>query len=163
MEIVPCPCCTKPLKVIGSRKRKILSESGESKILVIRRLRCTGCHKIHHELPDCILPYKRYESSCVEQVIAVPDSAVAADDSTLYRWRTWFQNVSRYMLGCLVSILYRFQQESAKDLSIPLPSTHPTIGHYVGDAAGWLARAVRPIANLNLWVQTRSAFLSADI
>ncbi|WP_350340495.1 DUF6431 domain-containing protein [Paenibacillus hexagrammi] len=24
---------------------------------------CTQCRKIHHELPDCIVPYKRYESS----------------------------------------------------------------------------------------------------
>jgi hypothetical protein len=34
------------------------------------------------------------------------------------------------------------------------------LGRLVGDAPGWLARIVRPIVNINLWLHTRSAFLS---
>jgi hypothetical protein len=30
----------------------------------------------------------------------------------------------------------------------------------VGDAPRWLERIVRPIVNINLWLHTRSAFLS---
>ncbi|WP_391563866.1 DUF6431 domain-containing protein [Paenibacillus cremeus] len=40
---------------------------GRARMLVICRLRCTYCRKIHHELPSCIVPYKRYDSACVEQ------------------------------------------------------------------------------------------------
>lgn len=43
-------------------------------MLVVRRLRCTQCRKIHHELPDCVVPYKRYESACVEQVVSGPEA-----------------------------------------------------------------------------------------
>ncbi|WP_430082947.1 DUF6431 domain-containing protein, partial [Paenibacillus ferrarius] len=105
-EVVPSPCCGKELKVIGSRKRKLTSESGESRMLVVRRLRCSGCRSIHHELPDCVVPYKRYESACIEQVVSETEmlSVVAADDATLRRWKNWFKGMSTYLLGCLTSI-----------------------------------------------------------
>lgn len=161
-EMVPSPCCGGELKVIGSRKRKLTSESGESRVLVVRRLRCTQCRKIHHELPDCIVPYKRYESTCVEQVISKPEEAstVAADDATLRRWKNWFREQSTYLLGSLRSIAFRFHQVPVEKLSVPSQSAHHAIGHYVGDAPGWLARIVRPVVNSNLWLHTRSAFLS---
>ncbi|WP_425623289.1 DUF6431 domain-containing protein [Brevibacillus borstelensis] len=53
-EVVPSPCCGEEMNVIGSRRRKVASESGEVRLLVIRRLRCSQCQKIHHELPDCV-------------------------------------------------------------------------------------------------------------
>ncbi|WP_242966792.1 DUF6431 domain-containing protein [Desulfosporosinus sp. FKA] len=31
-------------------------------------MRCVNCRRIHHELPDCLVPYKRYESTCIESV-----------------------------------------------------------------------------------------------
>ncbi|WP_264176031.1 hypothetical protein [Effusibacillus dendaii] len=86
--------------------------------------------------------------------------SVAADDSTLQRWRRWFQEQSTYLFGCLSSIAIRFDQDSVKRSSTSSQSAHHKIGHLVGDAPGWLARIVRPIANANLWVHTRSAFLS---
>jgi hypothetical protein len=91
VEKVLSPCCGKDLRIIGSRKRKLLETTGESKIIVIRRLRCTCCRQIPHELPDCIVPYKRYESACVEVVVSETSQAsvVAADNATLYRWRCW--------------------------------------------------------------------------
>jgi hypothetical protein len=162
-EVVPSPCCGVDLSIIGSRKRKLTSEDGERRLLVIRRLRCTQCQKIHHELPDCIVPYKRYESACVEQVISGPEasSTVAADDATLRRWRNWFREQTTYLLGALRSIAIRFHQDPVEKSSVPSQSAHQSIGHYVGDAPGWLARIVRPVVNSNLWLHTRSAFLSA--
>ncbi|MFD0717269.1 DUF6431 domain-containing protein [Paenibacillus sp. GCM10027626] len=160
--MVPSPCCGKELKVIGSRKRKLTSESGEIRVLVVRRLRCSQCRNIHHELPDCVVPYKRYESTCIEQVVSEPEasSTVAADDATLRRWKNWFQGICTYLLGCLTSIAIRFHQDPVEYLSVPSQSVHHRIGHYVGDASGWLSRIVRPVVNSNLWVHTRSAFLS---
>jgi len=35
------------------------------------------------------------------------------------------------------------------------------IGHLVGHADGWLKRIVRPVVNANLWVHTRSAWMTA--
>ncbi len=161
-ESVPSPCCGEALNIIGSRRRKLVGESGDHRILVIRRLRCSQCRKIHHELPDCIVPYKRYESVCIEQVVTESEEAAtaAADDATLRRWKTWFYEQTEYLLGALKSITIRFHQNPAEKLSVPSQSAHHHIGHYVGDAPGWLARIVRPVVNSNLWVHTRSAFLS---
>lgn len=118
--------------------------------------------KIHHELPDCIVPYKRYESACVEQVVTEPESVstAAADDATLRRWKHWFYEQIPYLLGVLTSIAIRFHQDPVEMPSVPSQSAHHRIGHYVGDAPGWLARIVRPVVNSNLWAHTRSAFLS---
>ncbi|WP_249730676.1 DUF6431 domain-containing protein [Paenibacillus sp. J2TS4] len=127
-----------------------MDAAGEAKILRIRRLCCLNCGTIH------VLPYKRYESACVEEVLSdtVATPAVAADDSTLYRWRGWFNEQVTYLLGCLTSIAIRFHQDPAKNSSTSSQSAHHRIEHLVGDAAGWLARTVRPVANANLWVQT---------
>ena len=109
-ELVPSPCCGETLSVIGSRKRKVINENGEHRLLVVRRLRCSQCRKIHHELPDCIVPYKRYESECIELVVSEPAQppAVAADDATLRRWKRWFREQTAYLLGALRSIASAF-------------------------------------------------------
>lgn len=161
-ETLPCPCCGERLTIIGSRQRKCMKGSGETIILNIRRLRCILCKKIHHELPDFVVPYKRYEVDCIESTVGgdPKTSDTAADECTLYRWRCWFENLAPYLVGCLTSLSFRYSQ-----IPVELPSEVPRsalqrIGCFVGNAPRWLARVVRPIANLNLWIHTRSAFLS---
>jgi len=163
-ELIPCPCCSSDLRVIGSRKRKSKVTGEETRILIIRRLRCKDCRKIHHELPDCLVPYKRYASVCIEQVLTEVESPsdLAADDVTLYRLKKWFHGILPYLIGCLRSIVIRLGQDPVKEPSVPSQSVHQRIGLYVGSKPGWLARIVRPIVNANLWVHTRSAFLSAN-
>jgi len=148
--------------VIGSRQRTLLEASGEQRLLVVRRMRCVTCRKIHHELPDCIVPYKRYESACVESVVvSEPEEiVVAADHSTLYRLRSWFRAQTTHWKGCLESIAIRFRLDVVEESSGPSQAAHHGFGHFVGNTVGWLARVVRSVANSNLWVHTRSAFLS---
>jgi len=46
---------------------------------------------IHHELPDLLVPYKRYDAESLEGIVIEPARTdIAADESTLSRWRTWF-------------------------------------------------------------------------
>ncbi len=85
---------------------------------------------------------------------------VTADESTIGRWRNWFFELVDYFLGCLKSIAIRYGKESVGNASHIPKSTLQRIWHHVGDAPGWLARIVRPVANSNLWIHTRSAFLS---
>lgn len=148
--------------MIGSRCRKYINVLGEVIILSIRRLRCVHCRRVHHELPDILIPYKRYGSDSIEAVITSGKSvAVSADESTLYRWEGWFNHLITYILGCLQSISIRLRMECiVEDKSHLTYSLLQRVWHFVGDASGWLARVVRPLANLNLWVHTRSAFLS---
>jgi len=99
----------------------------------------------------------------VEEVVTETEEipAVAADDTTLRRWKTWFHRLSPYWLGALAAIALRFHLNPVEQLSSAFQSAHHRLGHLVGDAPGWLARVVRPVVNSHLWVHTRSAFLSA--
>jgi len=154
------------LAVIGSRRRKYIDEVGDAIVLVIRRLKCTACGRIHHELPDILVPYKRHASQSIEAVVegGIATLTVTADEATLYRWRRWFRLRLHSIVGCLASLSLRLGKESVEGLllsRLPKTTLH-RIWDYVGNAAGWLARAVRPVANSNLWVHTRSAFLSDE-
>jgi hypothetical protein len=158
-----CPCCNGTLKVIGSRKRKYINDAGAQITLIIRRLRCCHCNRIHHELPDILVPYKRHCSESVEAALTVDAPVtVTAEESTLWRWRRWFQEVAEYFVGCLIAIDYQYNQ-GKPSVEAPIllsPSPLQRIWRWVGDATGWLSRIVRPMVNLNFWVHTRSAFLS---
>lgn len=151
-EQVAAPCCGGGLRVVGSRSRVWWQSSGDKGKLIIRRLYCENCRKIHHELPDLLVPYRRYDAESIEGVVSEPPrSDIAADESTLARWKGWFLVWAVYAAASLQSIVHRFH------LSVASPSTGPqsalqSLGRFVGDAAGWLKRVVRPIVNTQLWV-----------
>jgi len=159
-----CPCCEGSLKVSGSRRRVWYRSSGNKEKLIIRRLRCEPCEKIHHELPDVLVPYKWYGAESIEQVVSDSEPVeVAADESTLYRWCEWFKVWAPYAVGCLTSIAMRFPSDlPVGDMSGPPRTVLQRIGRQ-GSLTGWLANIVRPIVNVHLWVQTRSAFLSGMV
>ncbi|WP_245884693.1 DUF6431 domain-containing protein [Tumebacillus permanentifrigoris] len=155
--------CEDDLFVIGSRRRIGRKSTGERITYMIRRLRCKGCERIHHELPDLLVPYKRYEAESFESALSQGQSSdVAADESTLYRWSVWFAKFWQYWVNCLSMIAAR-TGDPVKPLSVPSLSALQQIGHYVGQGVGWLARLVRPIVNSQLWVHTRFAFLSIEL
>jgi hypothetical protein len=149
-ERVPCPCCSGELRVAGSRPRVWYQSSGDRATLIIRRLYCELCQRIHHELPDLLVPYKRYDTESIEGVLT-STGTVAADESTISRWRGWFQMWAVYAAGVLYSIGIRFHLP-VEHASTPSQSALHKLGRYVGDAAGWLGRVVRPITNAHLWV-----------
>jgi len=106
-----------------------------------------------------LVPYKLHVSESIEVVLSNDSElSVVSDESTLNRWRNWFNEMADYFEGCLESITIRYGKQSVEDKSDLPESKLQRIWHYVGDAPGWLARVVRPIANLNLWIHTRSAF-----
>lgn len=151
--------CHGSLKVIGSRPRGGKRLDGSDRTIVIRRLQCQPCRKVHHELPDCLVPYKRYERECIEPVLSDHSdeaSIVPADGRTMARWRSWAAALVVYWLGALSSLALLFGTP-VQASSRPEQSVHQRIGQVVGHAVGWLARVVRPVANANLWLHTRSA------
>lgn len=147
--------------MIGSRKRKYISSDGNRNTLVIRRLRCRQCKHIHHELPDILVPYKRYDSESIESALEDRNNlAVAADDSTISRWRVWFSAGLNHFLGCLTSITAKLGKKAVENIACSPRSRFQRVIDFVGDVARWLARIVRLVANTNNWIHTRSAFLS---
>ena len=88
-----CPLCLHTrLYVIGSRKRKYIDAHGTQKCLLIRRLKCGKCRKIHHELPDIITPYKRHCTQTVKAVIKNNIENLCCENSTIKRIELWWNH-----------------------------------------------------------------------
>jgi hypothetical protein len=85
----------------------LYKSDSEKQILIIRRLRCEHCKRIHHELPDCIVPYKRYGTLPIEAIVSGADKKVCGDN-TARRIRAWWEAVKPYFLAILLTLVARF-------------------------------------------------------
>ena len=139
-EEVACPICSGFLKVIGSRGRGQNDSAGNKITLIIRRLRCQSCRKIHHELPDRVIPYKRHCAETVEKIVNGDVYDVCCDFVTESRIRAWWDGVYMYFKSVLVSLQMKYGVVFS---SCPAPS-----------------EIVRAVVNANYWVHTRSASMS---
>lgn len=146
------------MKVSGSRKRYLRDENGTRKTLIIRRLYCEHCQKIHHELPDLIVPYRRYDSEAIEEIVSREESAVdvSCENSTIRRIKDWFFLFRKYVESCLQAITAIFARDAelVRELKQFVPLEVKRL------AAGWLKYLVRIIVYSGRWPQTRSAFKS---
>lgn len=161
-----CPICGGRLRIIGSRYRSCIREDGERICLALRRLRCRsqGCRKIHHELPDLLVPYKRHVSASIEKIVGLPGDCrltdVGAETGTFRDWNVWFRGQAGYWRGCLEAIHHRLGRTSAEDAASSSQSALQALHARVGPHPGWLARIVRPVVNAGLWVHTRSEWVT---
>ena len=131
-----CPICQGHLNGFGWRQRIVIQTDGSKKVLLIHRLQCAQCEKIHHLLPDILIPYKRH---CAETVLNIIDGNlkdVICDDSTIHRIRAWWNALSVYFMGIIGSLKAKFGLVFSKP-------PHPK-------------EIVRAVANAHLWVSTRS-------
>ncbi len=144
------------MRVKGSRNRSLIRCDGSQIQLRIRRLECQHCGSLHHELPLCVVPYKRHEANSIESVLENrPLLAIAVDESTIRRWKLWFHGLVAHWLGVLAMLWQSAQTVE----STPLTGTAlQRLRSYVGLSPNWLARIVHNLVNHNFWIQTRSAF-----
>jgi len=138
-EINVCPVCGHRLLVIGTRVRKFINAAGDKQRLIIRRLRCEDCRKIHHELPDILMPYKRHCASTIEMII-IEDGNVCCDDRTIRRIKDWWATCSQYFKNVINSLREKYGNVFSAD---PAPR-----------------EIIRAAVNAHLWIHTRSAYLS---
>lgn len=82
-----CPECGQALSGYDTRKRHVIDGSGAVYWFSLRRLRCSGCKKLHLEIPDFIQPKKHYEAKVISNTLAGLSDYCPADDSTIWRWR----------------------------------------------------------------------------
>jgi hypothetical protein len=149
-EDIPCPNCDNGLKVYGSRKRGLIKQDGTKQVLVIRRLQCKKCETIHHELPDIIVPYKRFESVAIESALVADDSCNAqfpGEERSYQRLKLWFYLIRKYFEGCIYSLKERLSFTCY--IKLPLYPLERQLD-------GWLKGLVRHLVNSHLWLQTRS-------
>lgn len=128
---------------------------GSRKKLIIRRLQCDRCHQIHHELPDILVPYKRYGSEAIERVLTSPEDLgdFPGETGTIVRIRSWFSLLRPSFESILSSLMLMFDDspELAEELGSLYPLRPPDL------ANGWLKHLVRIIVNSSRWPQTRFA------
>lgn len=55
----------------------------------LRRFRCKLCDKVHHELPSCLLPKKRYETEIYEHVIVGQTDGMKCEEKTITKIQQW--------------------------------------------------------------------------
>ena len=108
-DSLPCPVCTSTLYAIGRRYRKVTSTSGQKRSLMIRRLRCSNvkCRRIHHELPDIVVPYKRHCSQTIQNVIEGSLESVPLESTVIWRIRLWWRRVEIYFANILEALAAR--------------------------------------------------------
>lgn len=133
----------------------MIEYSGEKKVLIIRRLKCLGCGRIHHELPDIIVPYKRYNNETVERIASLAnENDYPCELSTAKRLKIWFYLLRKYFNNTLISLtfLYDCDKELGKEISSIITCLHSSSG-----VTGWLKKLVRYLVNSGRWLHTRSA------
>jgi len=89
-ETNPCPDCQREMMQLGTKRRKVRRADGTWMILLIRRFYCFQCKRVHHELPDIIVPYKRHGAQTIENVINKnEETPVIMEESTIKRIENW--------------------------------------------------------------------------
>ena len=137
-----CPACdSSDLIRKGWRSRKLITLIGNLLLLFVQRVRCKGCGKIHHVLPDMIVPYKRYDAETIEAIIkGEPEKAPCGlDETELYRIKAWWIDMGIYILKKATSISDKCQAQISPDSKL----------HVI----------VRTLVNAHLWPGTRSVLL----
>jgi hypothetical protein len=135
-EEIICPfcACAEMIKK-GWRKRKLILLDDEVSILKVRRVLCKDCNKIHHVLPDIVVPYKRHDSKTIEKIIQGSQGETLCEESEINRIKAWWQKLLLY-----IAIL-----EASIKTQMPAPPESK------------LSKAVRILANAHLWPRTRIA------
>jgi len=135
------------LLMFGTRQRGLIGSDGGKMILIIRRLYCPKCDRIHHELPDCIVPYKRHCAETLEQIVTNGAKAEVpvTDSRTLQRVLAWWLVMLPYFLGILNGLTAKHKM-------------------WFGDPPAFKT-IIRAVVNTNHWkfahsVTTRSAGVS---
>jgi len=117
-------------------------------------------------LPDIIVPYKRYDTESIEEAITHGNKeiVVAVDQSTIYRWRKWFDKNAVYIMMALLSVSAGMGNDAeSSSLVIEREKANTAIERIkltVGREIKWLNEAVRILVNSSKWIVNRSAYLS---
>jgi len=110
-----CPICGANQVVLGRRIRSAILPDANNQRYKIRRLRCSGCRKIHHELPDCLVPYKRHCTEIIENVIKDKLEDVPCEPNVIQKIKSWWSAMSGYYTNILISVAARIGVEPPKE------------------------------------------------
>ena len=151
-----CPDCNSELRYRDSRERIWRTYGGKTSHILIRRLQCPSCHRLHNELPDILVPHKHYDAEVIENVV---DGVVTPEDeatedypcaATMERWKDWISRVTPAIDSMLRSIGCRMLQFTDELLL----SSVPLLGALRANGSDWLATVMHTIYNAGSSVPT---------
>jgi len=112
---------------------------GDKIDLILRRLKCKSCRKISVELPDYIIPYKRYSLEVIINICVADDSCIVPEDnSTRQKIKKWYKAVVSHLIAV-------WQRLAKRDLLSP--SIKPTLKNMVTAAVNSGMWAYHPNGN----------------
>ena len=147
-----CPFCSSSLAIRDSKNRKALKDDGVKRIYRLRRLKCSACDTLHTELPDFMLPFKHYEASVIEEALEGPNGHCPADNSTMNRWRSWFERNRTLIESSLSSLCTQLHGSH-----VPLNESFSLLDSLNLIRSGCLKHAVKLLINSGLWSHTQFA------
>ena len=77
MEEISCPACGGRLFVHGTCRRRMKDETEQVRELRLRVLECEACGRTHRELPDLLVPYRRYSAKAICAMAETPERCAA--------------------------------------------------------------------------------------
>jgi len=98
-EAISCPKCRGELQQRDRRRRGLIDAEGTKHIYSLRRLRCKKCGRLHTELPDFVVPYKRYSAEVVEKVSKGERVDTPYEERTRQKIRVWYKKVIGHLQG----------------------------------------------------------------
>lgn len=168
-EFTLCPDCGGNLQYHSRAIRLLRDITGIKSQYSIRIMICVNkaCPSTYHrELPDIIVPYKRFDAESIEEAVTQSNREimVAVDQSTIYRWRKWFEKNAVYMMMALLSISAAMENHAElSSLVIEKQKANTPVERIktiVERETKWLNETVRVLVNSSKWIFNRSAFLS---
>lgn len=131
-ETIPCPICGGHLLQRDRRKRCVIDQEDTKLVFSLRRLFCDRCKRLHTELPDFIIPYKRYGSKVIESLVTDDEGTIPYEGRTRQKIKSWYEKILGHLKG-----VWR-QQVS---LGFVSPDLSPT-----------LVNLVRAAVNSGMWI-----------
>lgn len=84
-----CPNCGGKLRFYDVISRGVLDYEREKHYISVRRLVCTNCKRVHREIPEDVIPYRRYYKHVIfdGQLSLIDDYPC---EMTIKRWRSLY-------------------------------------------------------------------------
>lgn len=151
-----------------SVKRFIKISSAEKYGIVVRRLICEECGKLHRELPDFLLPHKHYPTQCIEAEIDSGGQNKKTEDcgerihaypelSTCMRWKHEFTQ-KREKLNEMQLLVWKRANSSCFSHTAYASCNYSLFMERKKTGVSWLADGVRTAVNAGLFFCTEFAF-----
>jgi hypothetical protein len=109
----------------------MIDSNGDKTAFYIRRLFCHKCDRLHHELPDFLVPYKRHSAQTIEAVIRGKTGPKFCD-RLIHRVGRWWKAVFPYFMGVIESLRHRYK------LIVSAPPAFKEIIRAVMNSNNWI-------------------------